>query len=106
MVDAQAPVFLKAQHPVVPPRIAFLGLLEQAKGIVQAQPQQRLEVVALFGGVVNAFCEPHRVVAVAVFRRDVEVAHHQKLAPEPAGGAPGATGQPDPPEPGPESGGR
>ena len=75
VVDAQAPVFLKAQHPVVPPRIAFFGLLEHAVGICQPQRQQGLEMCALFSGVVNGFAQTHGVVRVAVLRRHVEVTH-------------------------------
>jgi hypothetical protein len=47
VVDAQAAVLLVAQHPVVPPAVAFLGLLEQAEAVAQSQAEQLLEMVAL-----------------------------------------------------------
>ena len=78
MVDAKAAILLVAQHAVVPPRIAFLGLVEQAEAVDQAQVEQGLEVLALFSGVVNGFAQAFGVEAVAVLRRNVEVAQQHQ----------------------------
>ncbi len=78
VVDAQATVFLEAQHAVVPPRKALLGLVEHAVCIGETQLQEALEVGALFHGVVDGVFQAHGVEGVAVFRRHVEVAHEHQ----------------------------
>jgi DNA-binding NtrC family response regulator len=61
VVDAQAAVLLVAQHSVVPPAVAFLGLVKHAKAVGQAQADQAVEMIALLYRVVNRVLEPHRV---------------------------------------------
>ena len=54
-------------------------MLEEAKGVVQAQAQQGAEVGALFVGAVDLAGPGHRVVHVSVFRGDIEVAQQHQL---------------------------
>ena len=42
VVDPQPPVFLKSEHPVVPPGETLVGLREEAKTVHQAETQQTL----------------------------------------------------------------
>jgi hypothetical protein len=78
VVDAQALVLAEGQVAVVPPAPALGRLLEEAEGVVQAQPS-RLEMRAFLGRAVDLPGPGHRVVDVAVFGRDVEVAHQHQL---------------------------
>ena len=79
MVNSKPAIATEGHFPVVPPGVAFLGLLKQAEGITEAQIKQRLKVLALLAGVMNGLAQGHRVVAVAVVGGDVEVAQQHQI---------------------------
>jgi hypothetical protein len=78
VVDAQPLVLAEGQVAVVPPAPALRRLLEQAEGVVQAQPDQAAEVLALLRRAVDLAGPGHGVVDVAVLGGDVEVAHQHQ----------------------------
>ncbi len=78
-VDAQARVATEGHHPVVPPRIRFLGLFEQPEAIREPGAQQRLQRRAFGRAHVYRTFPGFGVVHVAVFRRDVEIAQHDEV---------------------------
>src|SRR5690606_39736405 len=73
-VDPQTGVAPEREHPVVPPGVRALGLLEVAKGIDEAGVDQGSKTLALGFGAVDLARPGGRVVHVAVLGRDVEVA--------------------------------
>ncbi|MNS46147.1 hypothetical protein D3C72_786320 [compost metagenome] len=79
MVDAQARVAAEAHHPVVPPGEHLLRLFEQAERIDEAHRDQRLEGVAFLGRDQVLALPLGRIVHVAVFRGDVEIAEQRQL---------------------------
>lgn len=79
MVDAQPRVAAECHHPVVPPREGFLGLLEAAERIDEAEFDQLREVRALLRRHEVLAFPFRRIVHVAVFRRDVVVAEQREL---------------------------
>jgi len=78
VVDAQALVLAERQVAVVPPAPALGRLLEQAEGVDQPLAAQRAEVGPLLGRAVDLAGPGHRVVDIAVFGRDVVVAHQHQ----------------------------
>src|SRR6185369_3717956 len=74
VIDPQALVFLKAEHPVIPPREGLFRLVEEPEAVFQAQAAQALESGALGFGDQNAACPDQRVMNVAVVGGDVVVA--------------------------------
>jgi len=78
VVDPQAGIAAKAEHPVVPPAELLRRLLEQPERIDQAELDQPEESRALFGRAVDLARPLLGVVDVAVFGRDVEVAEQRE----------------------------
>ena len=78
VVNAQPAVLLVAEHPVVPPGIALLGLRKHPECIAQAEREQLPEVRPLLAGVVDGLAQAFGIVGIAVFRRHVEVAEQHQ----------------------------
>src|SRR6185369_8801482 len=74
VIDAQSLVFLKAEHPVIPPREGLFRLVEEPEAVFQAQAAQALEGGALGFGDQNAAGPGQGVVNIAVVGGDVVVA--------------------------------
>ena len=79
MINTQASVSAKSKVSVVPPAVAFLGLLKQPEAVVQAQVDQAIQVRTLFGRAVNGACQCHRVPHIQIVKGDVVVAHESQL---------------------------
>src|SRR5688572_1510576 len=78
-VDAQAPVAAERVHPVVPPAPGILRLFEAAEQVGKAKRRDSPERLAFRGADVDRSFPLRRVVHVAVFRRDVEIADDQQV---------------------------
>ncbi len=76
VVDAQAVVLGECKLAIVPPAERRRRLVEQAKAVLEARGEKRAKRGALGVGAQHLPGPQRRVVHVAVFRRDVEVAHH------------------------------
>jgi hypothetical protein len=78
VVDAQAAIEAEAHLPVIPPRVELGRLLEQAEGIGQAEVDKLAEGGALRFAAQDLVLPRHRVMHVAILRRDVVVAQQRQ----------------------------
>ena len=71
MVNPQAPVAAEGKFAVIPPAVAFLGLLKQTEAVGQAQVDQGLQLFSFGVGAVDRVFQAHRVPHVEFVKSDV-----------------------------------
>src|SRR6266404_3530321 len=72
-IDTESAIFLKRQHPIIPPTKKTAFDMMDAKGIAQTHLFERAKSGAFFLRTHNGAAPKARIMHITVFRRDIEI---------------------------------
>src|SRR5207249_10379096 len=78
-VDAQSAIFLKRQHPIIPPTEKTAFGMMNAKRITQTDLSEGAKSGAFLLGTHNGTAPKAGIMHITIFRRDIEIAAYNHL---------------------------